>query len=130
MRAWIVAAAVALAAGCGPGIGDPCVTDFDCSITGDRSCDIAQPGGACTIIPCDEGTCPDEATCVRWRPMESRLEFTACMRRCESDGDCRGDQGYRCFAAEEVLDPSGEALAESVDAEPSRFCVATEPEPG
>lgn len=66
--------------------------------------------------------------------MESRLSFTACMRRCESDGNCRVDEGYRCLAASEIVDESsGEPLAEVVDTgenDPSRFCVAVMPEDG
>jgi len=127
MRAWILASVV-LATGCVPAIGDACQTNFDCSITGDRQCDAAQPGGACTQLGCEEGTCPAEATCVRWRPMASRLEFNACMRRCESDGECRVDQGYECLTPEEVIDEtSGEQLAELIDADATSFCVAMEP---
>lgn len=126
--------ACALAAGCAPAIGDPCSSAINCSITGDRVCDATSPGGVCTIFGCEDGTCPAEATCVRWRPMESRLSFTACMRRCESDGNCRVDEGYRCLAASEIVDESsGEPLAEVVDTgenDPSRFCVAVMPEDG
>lgn len=129
MRSWLIllVAAGAALAGCTPGIGDSCATALNCSITGERVCDASQPGGSCTIFGCEMGNCPPEAVCVRWRPMASRLEFTACMRRCESDGDCRVDQGYRCVAGREVLDPStGTPLAELAEEEESRFCVATE----
>lgn len=128
MRLWIVASLL-VAAGCAPAIGDPCQTALDCSITGDRVCDTAQTGGACTVFGCEEGTCPDEAVCVRWRPMESRLEFTACMRRCESDDNCRTDQDYACLAPGDILDTNGEALAQLIDEDGGRFCVSTQPEP-
>ncbi len=127
MRAWMVAL-IAFAAGCAPAIGDPCTTSVNCSITGDRVCDAAQPGGACTVFGCEVGTCPAEATCVRWRPMESRLEFTACMRRCESDAGCRVDEGYACLAPADITDGAGAVLAELIDEDAERFCVATEPE--
>jgi hypothetical protein len=136
MRTWLVSLLASsalllpsvLVVGCAPGIGDPCSTALNCSITGERVCDTSQPGGACIIFGCEEGTCPPESVCVRWRPMASRLEFNACMRRCGADGDCRVGQGYSCESTDEVVDPStGAPLAEIVDAEPSRFCVATEP---
>ncbi len=124
----LVASLAVLSVGCAPAIGDRCSTAINCSITGDRVCDTASPGGVCTIFGCEDGTCPAEATCVRWRPMESRLSFTACMRRCESDSGCRVDEGYACAAAPDVLDPStGEVLAEVVDTgenDPSSFCIA------
>src|SRR5690242_18467125 len=51
---WIVAT------GCKPKIGDECKTSTDCSVTGDRLCDITQPSGYCTIFNCEEpGSCPD-----------------------------------------------------------------------
>lgn len=131
-----LAAVLALAAGCAPAIGDRCTTATNCSITGDRVCDTASPGGVCTVFGCEDGTCPAEATCVRWRQMESRLSFTSCMRRCESDSGCRVDEGYACVAAtdERLVDTStGEPLAEIVDtgeSDPSSFCVAFEPDDG
>lgn len=117
------------AGGCAPEIGAPCQSALNCSITGDRTCDASAPGGMCTVFGCEEGTCPPEATCVRWRPMESRLAFTACMRRCEVDGHCRVDEGYACLTPSAIVDPStGEPLAELVDTDEVSFCVATEPE--
>lgn len=54
----LVALAVALvvgglAAGCGHKVGDACTTNVDCSPLGDRFCDVAAPGGYCTIEGCD-----------------------------------------------------------------------------
>ncbi|HKO50071.1 MAG TPA: hypothetical protein VJV79_20210, partial [Polyangiaceae bacterium] len=37
-----------LALGCTPKIGDDCSVSTNCSTTGDRLCDITQPGGYCT----------------------------------------------------------------------------------
>ena len=120
----------ALASACAPAIGDSCNAAFDCSINGDRQCDLARPNGACTVFGCEADTCPDDAVCVRWRPDPSRLTFTACMRRCEEDSGCRTGDGYRCFAAEEltITPEGGDAVAEVVDEESvGRFCVATDP---
>jgi hypothetical protein len=132
MRSWTIlfVAVSGLLVACTPGIGDPCATALNCSITGERVCDVSQPGGACIVFGCEAGTCPPEAVCVRWRPMASRLEFNACMRRCEADGNCRVDQGYMCVSGDQVVDPStGEPLAEALDDPATRFCVATEPPP-
>ncbi len=134
MRSWIVPSLLlcgALSVGCAPQVGNPCQTSLNCSITGNRVCDTASPNGYCTVYGCDDGTCPAEAVCVRWRPMESSLSFTSCMHRCGGDGDCRLDEGYACLAADEIVDEiTGEVLAEVVDTGEtagSSFCVATMP---
>ena len=102
-------------------------TATDCSINGDRVCDTARPGGACTIFGCDSNTCPDDAICVRFRPEPARLSLTACMRRCDDNGGCRVTDGYRCLGAADLDEGS---LAEVVDADRpnARFCVSTIPE--
>ena len=64
----VVLATVA-AAGCGDEIGDSCSISGECSPRGDRFCDTTQPGGYCTIVGCDFGTCPEEAVCVRFFPV-------------------------------------------------------------
>ncbi|MCS6912890.1 MAG: hypothetical protein RMK29_05230 [Myxococcales bacterium] len=51
---------------CSRVIGDACTQNVDCSIAGDRFCDIASPDGYCTIEGCDHDTCPDGAVCVRF----------------------------------------------------------------
>lgn len=54
---------------CGKKIGDDCKTSFDCNPnSSDRTCDIAQPGGYCTIVGCDEHSCPDGSECIRFFP--------------------------------------------------------------
>lgn len=134
----------AVTIGCAPSIGDSCSSALDCSINGDRQCDSTRPGGACTIFGCEADTCPDDAVCVRFRPEPSRLTFTACMRRCEMDGNCRFDDGYRCRSGEAMSCSADEdclggtctdgacvsdgALAEVIDIErgQQRFCVATQ----
>jgi hypothetical protein len=130
MRFSLLVLVFGFALGCSPAIGDSCSTAFDCSITGDRVCDTARPSGACTVYGCEADNCPEDAVCVRFRPEESRLAFTACMRRCEVAGHCRVDQGFACMAAEEILDSDGVTpLAEVVDEDVQRFCVATDPDP-
>ena len=89
-----LAVLLGLASACQPEIGDSCGTSRDCSLTGDRQCDTAQPGGYCTILDCDPDTCPDGATCVEWRFIPSRTAETWCMKPCSDDGRCRGE--YLC----------------------------------
>lgn len=52
-------------------------------------CDTSQPGGYCTVTPCETNSCPEEAVCIEF-PDRSHY----CMFRCESGSDCRGD--YQC----------------------------------
>jgi len=63
----LMAAALA-GAGCKRQIGDDCKTATDCDPSGTRACDLSQPGGYCTIMGCDETSCPSEATCIRYFP--------------------------------------------------------------
>lgn len=99
--------ALALLAACKPEIGDDCELSTDCSASGDRLCDSTQPGGYCTIFGCDPGGCPEEAVCVAFNSQvsdvaacqdpqgASRFLRSFCMRRCDSDEDCRS--GYVCY---------------------------------
>lgn len=98
LLAVLLAVAAAFASGCTPDIGDNCSTSIDCSATGERICDTAQPDGYCTIRGCEEGTCPPEGVCVEFRPDSDRLADRWCMLKCASDGDCR--DGYRCLHAQ------------------------------
>jgi hypothetical protein len=58
---------VCLGAGaCSKNIGDSCTANVDCKIDGTRFCDVAPPGGYCTVEGCDvdPDTCPVEAVCI------------------------------------------------------------------
>lgn len=121
-----------LAGGCSPQIGASCSSAFNCSINGDRVCDLSGTNGACTVFGCEADTCPDNAVCVRFRPDPSRLSFTACMQSCETDNNCRYDDGYRCMAASDVTETftDGVPIAEVVDmdrTDDGLFCVGTVP---
>jgi len=95
---WLsLAATLALfATGCPRRIGDGCTQNIDCSLNADRRCDLAQPGGYCTIPECDPDRCPDQAMCVEFDSNVTRLARRFCMHTCNTDGDCRG--GYVCTA--------------------------------
>lgn len=93
--------------GCTPEIGDKCRISTDCSIQGDRLCDLSQPDGYCTQLNCQRNSCADEASCVlfgaalpgcgfddRSGPFGSRVARSFCMAKCESNSDCR--KGYVC----------------------------------
>lgn len=106
----------AFAQGCTPKIGDDCTVSTNCSVSGDRLCDITQPGGYCTVFNCEPGTCPKDSDCVNFgtslsvsgacTPSQgvSPYERSFCMAECESDSDCRPD--YACLRV--TSDSSGE----------------------
>lgn len=123
----LLALFTAFGVGCAPQIGDECTSSIDCSVDGDRICDLAQPGGYCTVQGCDFGTCPEEAVCVEWLGSVPRTAQNWCMFRCESDADCRTDVGYGCVQADDprLLDDEGVPLASVFEVnEPSaRFCA-------
>jgi hypothetical protein len=108
-----------LALGCTPKIGDSCTVSTNCSTSGDRLCDITQPGGYCTIFNCEPDTCPVDSLCINFGTSLSSMpgctpsqgnspyQRSFCMASCGSDGDCRG--GYSCLSAKEV----GGVLAEN-----------------
>jgi hypothetical protein len=124
MRRLLVPAAIlcaAVAAGCAPSIGDSCSNSTNCSVNGDRQCDLSQPGGYCIVFDCQPDRCPNDAVCVRFSPDEPRHSVVACMRRCSSDGDCRSGDGYRCRGAAEL--PPGFAEVTDLDPPDGRFCI-------
>ncbi len=94
LRISLLASLALLSVACGDEIGDECALSSDCSPTGDRICDTNSPGGYCTIVGCDVGTCPDEAVCVRFFPVTSSNQMcdpaTEDLTRnaCNSDEVC------------------------------------------
>jgi hypothetical protein len=113
MVAMLAMVAMAWLSGCKPEIGDRCTTSTDCSARGDRLCDTSQPGGYCTQLNCQRGSCADEASCVlfgsslpgcayddRAGTYGSRVARSFCMARCASNEDCRA--GYTCAEPREA----------------------------
>ncbi len=98
-----------VAFGCSPKIGDSCTVSTNCSASGDRLCDITEPGGYCTIFNCEPDTCPADSACINFGTELSSVDRcqssqgnspyqrSFCMASCSVDGDCRG--GYKCQAA-------------------------------
>ncbi len=119
------------ALGCSPQIGDKCTTSTDCSLRGDRQCDSTQPDGYCTVFNCEPDTCPEEAQCVAFNetldpsctdPRQfPRFMRTFCLRRCESDGDCRG--GYVCADMGVVPNAWGASLVDSAP-QGAQVCIS------
>lgn len=139
MRLGIALLLTAMAtSGCQQHIGDACGSSSDCSVTGERQCDRAQPGGYCTVFSCDPDTCP-EGSCTEWRFFPSRTAETWCMQGCADDGICRAE--YSCVLPENInMDgewqanvPVDERIARVIDLDPTRargkICVALSTEP-
>jgi len=124
LRAAFACLCLASAAACTPELGDDCSNSLNCSSQSSRECDRTQPGGYCTISPCERDTCPEEATCVKFRPSQERLSVTYCMRKCGQDNDCRDDEGYRCLTATEF---STCYEAQTLDGTDKRFCAVPSP---
>ena len=129
----LVGATAALALGCTPKIGDSCTVSTNCSATGDRLCDITQPGGYCTIFNCEPGTCPEDSVCINFGSSLSSVgsgecsvsqgtspyQRSFCMATCGSNGDCRG--GYSCLSLKgDVPNALGAVLVDSGD---GKVCV-------
>ncbi len=82
------------------GFGEACETDADCQgYPGERRCirDIMSlinvPGGFCTSC-CDAeeiGGCAQGIDCVGANEV-----YLVCIHHCESDDNCRQDEGYEC----------------------------------
>ena len=67
-------ALLAVLVGCQPQIGDPCLTAVNCSVRGERRCDLSNRDrapddrGECTIENCALGSCPkgrDNSVCIK-----------------------------------------------------------------
>ena len=153
----VVGLLASAALGCTPKIGDDCSVSTNCSASGDRLCDITQPGGYCTVFNCEPGSCPKDSDCVNFgtslsvstlcAPSQgvSPYERSFCMATCESDSDCRG--GYKCLSvvkelravlAEHATDakvcavaPNPSPLDAGPDAETPQVCTGNDagPEP-
>jgi hypothetical protein len=75
-RLALLALAALAVGGCKRRIGDACKRSTDCSLQGERICDLStrvnsqgqrtpSGSGECTIEGCGRGTCPDVGACVK-----------------------------------------------------------------
>ncbi len=82
---------------CGKKIGDACRVSDDC-IEEDpsRTCDTSQPGGYCTLMGCEERTCPDESVCMRFFPVDNAATCTPGRAPAESECALLG-RDYICL---------------------------------
>ncbi len=125
--------ALLLPGACKKVIGDSCTANTDCSISADRTCDLSQTGGYCTVVACEPGSCPDNGVCVYFDAHAPRLRRRYCMAGCNDDSDCRSD--YHCVRPDppaclqsttEVL-PPGQSCNRIADPSPQYpgWCVQT-----
>lgn len=115
--------------GCSRTIGDACKNNVECSALGDRYCDVASPGGYCTVEGCDQTSCPDSAVCVRFFSLQKgrqSCDATKVIRPDCSGGDCckPGDVGCcklgeRCLCDEKGC-TSGYCASEASE---RRYCM-------
>lgn len=121
------------AAACGHGIGDDCKTSTDCDPNGTRSCDLSQPGGYCTIVGCNETSCPSDSTCIRYFPQQFLSK--ACDPTCE-DVACdagvpyvgKDDAGATdAELAGEIDAGNGQVIVD--DCDPDEVCVEVNNDP-
>lgn len=109
---------LALASGCGRNIGDECRTSADCDPNGTRACDLSQPGGYCTVVGCDESSCPEDSACLRYFPEKYLSEMPVCDPKCEDV--CPGVDA--CKASDELCLDSGKCARRSFE---QRSCAKT-----
>jgi hypothetical protein len=90
LRLLIVTAALvglSVLSACSRTIGDACASNVECSPLGDRFCDLASPGGYCTVEGCAFDSCPDSAACVRFFSLKKGQARCAVGKAPRSDCD-------------------------------------------
>jgi hypothetical protein len=97
----------ALLGACSHDIGDSCKTSADCDPNGTRACDLSQPGGYCTMVGCDEKSCPSGSACIRYFPEALLSSARMCIPECEDLPPACPGGGVDC------LGPDGGALPDA-----------------
>lgn len=80
--------------GCSRTIGDACANNVECSALGDRFCDVASPGGYCTVEGCDQNSCPDSSACVRFFSLQKGR--ASCNVRKVTRASCPSNDSAEC----------------------------------
>jgi hypothetical protein len=71
-------------------VGDPCTAGSQCA---DGAC-LNLPGGYCTMLACSQtSSCPMGSRCFLIGDTQ-----TACFKTCQSEVECRQQEGYTCDA--------------------------------
>jgi hypothetical protein len=126
----VAAGLIAALSGCSPKIGDHCVLNTDCGTSGTLVCDTSLPNGYCTQFNCTPDVCQNKAACVALEPAlpgcpyddyhsPSRTSRTLCLAQCQSDSDCRQNDGYVCEDPRQP--PWSAAIIDDVQSQ--RVCV-------
>ena len=115
--------------GCSRTIGDACKDNVECSALGDRYCDVASPGGYCTVEGCDQTSCPDSSVCIRFFSLQKgrqSCDASKVVRTDCSGGDCckPGDPGC-CKLGERCLceEPGCQSGYCTSEASERRYCM-------
>jgi hypothetical protein len=91
-RLLLVTSTLAMLVGaCSHEIGDSCKVAADCDPNGTRVCDLSQPGGYCTMVGCDEKSCPSSSVCIRYFPEKLIVQEAP-------DAGGAPDAGHQCRA--------------------------------
>lgn len=109
MRLFLSSLAALGLAACGHSIGDSCQANVDCDPNGNRYCDLASPGGYCTMEGCDSDTCPGDSVCIRFfeqlptKPCDQETADEDCLPSERCLCDCgHPDQPGVCLTPTEV----------------------------
>lgn len=127
-------ALVALTA-CQAEIGDACLRSTDCSLRGERICDLSHrvndvgvptPSGRgeCTIDGCGRGTCPDEAKCIK--TYGTNFLTVACDPAREDIATLCEEDAATCEALgcrPSTSDPSVYSCPPRNDCDPNEICL-------
>lgn len=122
----LIAAVLAVAgsgAACKRQIGDDCKTATDCDPNGTKACDLSQPGGYCTIMGCDETTCPSEAICIRYFP--TAFLTKPCNPSCEDVTNPDPDAGCDSLADGGAGADGGAAAGPRSDCTADEICLVS-----
>ena len=75
-------------------IGDACSNNSDCDPS--LYCELVFTGGYCTSNCASAVPCPEGGTCFCLSDSGFGCDYSICLDQCETDADCRVDEGYVC----------------------------------
>jgi hypothetical protein len=103
------------AAACGSEIGDSCSVTLDCDPSNSKgwTCDMSSAGGYCTIVGCDNDSCPEGSVCIRF--YVASFENSPCDPSTE-------DLTTDACSTDEVCSLKGQCVPQTSEI---RYCMAT-----